>query len=314
MPAPIIWSTSYRPDTIAKCILPPDLKKTFSGIVATGEIPNMILHGTSGVGKTTVARALCRELGIDYMFINASKDGDIDTLRTKIQEFASTVSLVSDIKVVILDEADYLTRATQPALRSFIEGFSNNCRFILTCNFFDKIIDPLQSRCNVISFRSSSKDRPDLAKQFMDSVKEILDSHKIPYDEKVLASVIIDKFPDFRRALNRLQDYANSSGKIDSGILSRVLDSAGVDVLIKYLKDKEFTKMRSWVGVHVSDNEPTKLIRVLYDDLYKTLKKDDIPRAILILAECQFRLAQVADPEIQLVASFTELMLECRFE
>lgn len=308
-----IWSIKYRPNKIADCILPPALEDVFTGVVESGTLQNMILAGDAGVGKTTVAKALCDELGLDSMFINASKDGDIDTLRTKIQQFASTVSMMGNGKVVILDEADHLTRATQPALRSFMEEFADNCRFILTANFLNKIIDPLQSRCHVITFQSQSKDKPMLAQKFMGSVCNILDTEGVEYDKKVVAEVIMKNFPDFRRTLNELQSYSIKNNKIDSGVLSRVVDAADVKVLIGYLKNQEFTEMRKWVGVHAADIEPQTLIRNLYDGMYNYLKKDYIPKAVLILAECQYRMGMCADSEIQLVASMTELMLECEY-
>lgn len=310
-----IWSVEYRPKTIDECILPEALKSVFSGIVEKKSIPNMILHGNAGVGKTTVAKAICAELGLDYMFINASKDGDIDTLRTKIQQFASTVSMMSDnVKVVILDECDHLSRATQPALRSFIEEFADNCRFIMTCNFINKVIDPLQSRCHVINFQAKSSDKPKLAMQFMKSVKNILDSESVEYDDKVVAEVITKHFPDFRKTLNELQTYSIKNSKIDSGILSKMVESADVSVLVSCLKNKEFTKMRKWVAIHIVDSDANVLIRELYDRLYAIMKKNSIPQAILILAECQYRLGFVVDPEIQLVASLAEMMGTCEFE
>lgn len=309
-----IWSIDkYRPRKVDDCILPPALEEIFTGVVESGTLQNMIFAGEPGVGKTTVAKALCDELGMDCMFINASKDGDIDTLRTKIQQFASTVSMTGNGKCVILDEADCLTRATQPALRSFIEEFSSNCRFIMTANELNKIIDPLQSRCHVVIFQSPSKDKPAIAQKFMNRVCEILELEKVEYDKKVIAEVITKNFPDFRRTLNELQSYSNKNNKVDSGILSRMVDVGDVKILVSYLKKQEFTEMRKWVGIHAADMNPTLLIRNLYDGMYEYLKKDSIPKAVLILAECQYRLSMVADPEIQLVASFTELMLECDF-
>lgn len=305
-----IWSIKYRPQKIEECVLPPALSEVFSGIVESDSLPNMIFHGTAGVGKTTVAKALCKEMALDYMFINASKDGDIDTLRTKIQQFASTVSMLGGYKVVVLDEADHLTRATQPALRSFIEEFAGNCRFILTCNFINKIIDPLQSRCHVVNFQTKSGDRPILAQKFMGAVECILEDQKVEYDKKVLAEVITKNFPDFRRTLNELQSYSIKNNRIDTGILTRVVGEADVKALVSHLKKQEFTEMRRWVGIHAVDTDPAILIRDLYDGIYTFAKKDSIPRAILILAECQYRLASVTDSEIQLVASFTEMMME----
>ena len=309
-----MWSIKYRPKKIADCILSTELEDVFSGMVEKKTFCNMILSGTSGVGKTTVAMALCDELGLEYMKINASKDGDIDTLRTHIQQFASTVSMMgSDIKVVILDEGDAITRTTQTALRSFMEDFAGNCRFIITCNFINKIIDPLQSRCHVINFTSPVKERPALAQKFMTSIMSILEDEGVEYDKKVIAEVILENFPDFRKALNELQKYSTRFNKIDTGILASVVNSADVKTLVSHLKKKEFTEMRKWVAINSVDADPEKLIRDLYDGVYEYLKKDSIPSAIIILADCQYKLSMVADPEIQLVASLAELMLECGF-
>lgn len=310
-----VWSISHRPKTVKDCILPKGLEDIFSGIVDSKMIPNMIFHGDSGVGKTTVARAICNELDADYMFVNASKDGDIDTIRTKIQKFASTVSMSDSecAKVVILDECDGLTRASQPALRAFIEEFAKNCRFIMTCNFINKIIDPLQSRCHVINFKTPAAERPKLAEKFMNSVISILDEEGVTYDKKVVANIITKHYPDFRRVLNDLQAYSIRHKKIDTGILTKVVGSADVKTLVKHLKEKEFTKMRKWIALHVVDTDPQSLIRDIYDGLYDTMQKKSIPKAVMILAECQYRLSFVADPEIQLVSAFTELITECEW-
>jgi len=310
----VLWVEKYRPTKIEDCILPESIKKTFRDIVASGDLPtNFLFSGGAGVGKTTVARALANELGLDCMVVNASQDGNIDTLRTKIQQFASTVSLVGGRKILILDEADYLNpNSTQPALRGFMEEFARNTSFILTCNFKNRIITPISgSRCSVIEFRIPFADRPKLAGQFMKRVKYILAQEKVEYTEAVVVELIKKFFPDFRRVLNELQRYS-VGGKIDEGLLSQISDIA-LSELIKSLREKNFDKVRKWVAQNV-DNDPTRIFRSLYDSLYSELIEASIPPAILILADYQYKAAFVADIEINLVAALIQIMVECEFK
>ena len=301
----------YRPKTVAECVLPEALADTFTDIVKLGDIPNMILSGGAGCGKTTVARALCDELGRDVLFINASEDGGIDTLRTRIRQFASAVSLGGGIKVVILDEADYLNpQSTQPALRGFIEEFAKNCRFILTCNFEHRIIEPLHSRCTCIDFKIPAKEKPKMAKQFLSRTKMILDTEKIEYDERVLAELIIQHFPDFRRVLNEIQRYA-VSGSIDTGIL--VASDVSTETLVKALKTKNFGEIRKWV-VDNSDRDTAHVFRKIYETLLDELQTSAIPQAVLTLSEYQHRAAFAADQEINLAACCVALASECTFK
>jgi DNA polymerase III delta prime subunit len=301
----------YRPKTVADCVLPEALTDTFTDIVKSGDIPNMILSGGAGCGKTTVARALCDELGRDVLFINASEDGGIDTLRTRIRQFASAVSLGGGIKVVILDEADYLNpQSTQPALRGFIEEFAKNCRFILTCNFKHRIIEPLHSRCTCIDFKIPAKEKPKMAKQFLTRTKGILDEEKIGYDERVLAELIIQHFPDFRRVLNEIQRYS-VSGSIDTGIL--VASDVSTETLVKALKSKSFGDIRRWV-VDNSDRDTAHVFRKVYETLIDTLQPSSIPQAVLTLSEYQHRAAFAADQEINLAACCVALASECTFK
>ena len=301
----------YRPKTVADCVLPEALTDTFTDIVKSGDIPNMILSGGAGCGKTTVARALCDELGRDVLFINASEDGGIDTLRTRIRQFASAVSLGGGIKVVILDEADYLNpQSTQPALRGFIEEFAKNCRFILTCNFKHRIIEPLHSRCTCIDFKIPAKEKPKMAKQFLTRTKGILDEEKIQYDERVLAELIIQHFPDFRKVLNEIQRYS-VSGSIDTGIL--VASDVSTETLVKALKSKSFGDIRRWV-VDNSDRDTAHVFRKVYETLIDTLQPSSIPQAVLTLSEYQHRAAFAADQEINLAACCVALASECTFK
>jgi len=307
----ILWVEYYRPKKIADCILPASLKKTFLEFVAKNELPNLLLSGGSGVGKTTVARALCEELSRDYMIINGSEESGIDVLRTKIKSFASTVSLQGGQKVVILDEADYLNpQSTQPALRGFIEEFHNNCRFIFTCNFKNRIIEPLHSRCSVIEFKINGG-RQQLAAQLLDRCAVILNEQKVEYDSKVVAELIMKHFPDNRRVLNELQRYS-VSGQIDSGILVN-LSEVSMKELALHLKEKEFTQVRKWV-VDNLDNDPIKIFRKIYDNLYNYLTPSTIPAAVILLGEYQFKAAFVADQEINLLACLTEIMSQCQFK
>lgn len=301
----------YRPKTVAECVLPESLADTFTDIVKLGDIPNMILSGGAGCGKTTVARALCDELGRDVLFINASEDGGIDTLRTRIRQFASAVSLGGGIKVVILDEADYLNpQSTQPALRGFIEEFAKNCRFILTCNFKHRIIEPLHSRCTCIDFKIPAKEKPKMAKQFLSRTKMILDAEKIQYDERVLAELIIQHFPDFRRVLNEIQRYS-VSGSIDTGIL--VASDVSTETLVKALKTKNFGEIRKWV-VDNSDRDTAHVFRKIYETLLDVLQPSAIPQAVLTISEYQHRAAFAADQEINLAACCVALASECTFK
>ena len=305
-----LWVEKYRPRTLDDCILPADQKQTFKEMLSKGEIQNMLLCGGAGMGKTTVARALCEELQTDYIIINGSEESGIDVLRTKIKQFASTVSFSGKPKVVILDEADYLNpNSTQPALRAFIEEFSNNCRFILTCNFKNRIIPPLHSRCAVIEFKLPKADKPKIASAFFKRVTEILSLEKIESDGKVVARVIEKHFPDYRRVLNELQKYS-STGKIDEGILVSLSD-ANMNELLASLKEGDWKKMRTWV-VNNLDNDPQTIYRKLYDTLTEHVKQ--VPQLVLLLADYQYKSAFCADQEINLVACLTEIMAAVEFK
>ena len=309
-----IWVEKYRPTTIDECILPKGIKKTFQDFVERGEIPNMLLSGPPGIGKTTVAKALCHQLGSDYYVINGSDEGRfLDTVRNSAKNFASTVSLTSDSKhkVIIIDEADNTTSDVQLLLRASIEEFSKNCRFIFTCNYKNKIIDPLHSRCSVVDFSVNKKDKPTIAAQFFARLNSILEEEKVETDKKVLAELINKHFPDWRRVLNECQRYA-VSGKIDSGILAAFSDVA-VNDLIKNLKQKNFSEVRKWVVTNM-DNDTSVLLRRIYDSLYDSLVNSSIPAAVLIIAKYQFQIAFVADQEINLLAALTEIMVECEFK
>ena len=305
-----LWVEKYRPQTISDCILPDGLKQTFQEYVDAGEISNMLLCGTAGTGKTTVARALCNELGCDYIVINGSDESGIDVLRTKIRDFASTVSFESKAKVVILDEADYLNpNSTQPALRAFIEEFSGNCRFIFTCNFKNRIIEPLHSRTSVIDFKIDKKDRPEMAQKFMGRMQYILTQEGIPYEQNVLAELLMKHFPDYRRVINELQRYSRS-GSIDSGILSNIAE-INTKGLIDSLKDKDWKKMRQWVVNNV-DNDPQGVYRKVYDALIDKVKQ--VPHLVLLIADYQYKSAFVADQEINLTACLTDIMASVEFK
>ena len=304
-----LWVEKYRPQTIEDCILPTELKNTFKEFVENKELPNLILSGGAGIGKTTVAKALCQEMGLDHMLINGSEDGNIDTLRTKIRHYASTVSFSSQGKVVILDEADYLNpQSTQPALRGFIEEFAGNCRFILTCNFRNRIITPLQSRCSVIEFKINKDQENKIMARFMDRTRSILDVENIEYNPKIVSLLIMKYFPDWRRVLNELQRYS-AGGVIDEGLLINLNDIKMSD-LSKLLKERKFTDMRKWVVDNV-DNDPTVIFRAIYDGLYEHINPSSIPQAVVTIADYQYKSAFVADQEINLVACLTELMVEC---
>jgi DNA polymerase III delta prime subunit len=305
-----LWVEKYRPRKISDCILPQTLKNTFQEFVDKDNIPNMLLAGTAGTGKTTIARALCEELGCEYIIINGSEESGIDVLRTKIKDFASTVSLAGKTKVVILDEADYLNpNSTQPALRGFIEEFSKNCRFIFTCNYKNRIIPPLHSRTTVVDFKLSKDDKPAMAAKFFKRVSDILKEEQVTFDPKAVAEVLNKHFPDYRRVLNELQRYA-SSGNIDAGILTNISD-ANMKELLTALREKDFKKMRGWV-VNNMDNDPNMLFRKLYDTLLTEVVQ--VPQLVLLLADYQYKAAFVADAEINLVACLTEIMAACEMK
>ena len=305
-----LWVEKYRPKTIAETILPDNLKQTFQKTVDTGELPNMLLTGTAGLGKTTVAKAMCNELALDYIIINGSEEGNIDTLRTKIKQFASTVSLQGGYKVVILDEADYLNpQSTQPALRGFIEEFANNCRFILTCNFKNRIIEPLHSRCGVYEFNTSKKDMTQLAGNFMERVTAILEAEKVEYDKRTVADLIMKFAPDWRRVLNELQRYSVLGSVVGSNAST---GSGAFDNLFAFLKEKDFKRMRSWV-VNNIDTDAAAIFRGLYDQMNDKVQPQSVPQLVLILADYQYKNAFVADHELNVVACLTEVMANVKF-
>jgi DNA polymerase III delta prime subunit len=309
-----IWVEKYRPQTIEDCILPDNIKKTFQDFLNTGEIPNMLLAGPPGVGKTTVAKALCNELGADFYVINGSDEGRfLDTVRNNAKNFASTVSLSSEAKhkVIIIDEADNTGNDVQLLLRAFIEEFAGNCRFIFTCNYKNKILEPLHSRCAVVEFNIKGKEKQEIAAKFFQRLLYILDKEKVEADKKVLVELINKHFPDWRRVLNECQRYS-VSGKIDTGILA-VFSDVAVNDLLKNLKEKNFSEVRKWV-VSNMDNETSMLLRRIYDSLYGALVSSSIPAAVLIIAKYQYQIAFVADQEINLLAALTEIMVECEFK
>ena len=309
-----LWVEKYRPRTIEECILPDNIKQTFLDFLDKGEVPNLLLAGPAGCGKTTVAKALCNELGVDYYVINGSDEGRfLDTVRNNAKNFASTVSLASTAKhkVIIIDEADNTTNDVQLLLRAFIEEFSGNCRFIFTCNYKNKIIEPLHSRCAVVEFGIKGRDKPALAASFFKRVQQILDTESIEYDNKVLVELVNKHFPDWRRVLNECQRYS-VGGKIDAGILATFSDVA-VNELIKNLKEKNFAEVRKWIVSNL-DNDTTVLLRRVYDNLYDSLVPGSIPAAVLVLAKYQYQGAFVADQEINMLACMTEIMVECEFK
>ena len=306
----MLWVERFRPKTIEECILPDSLKSTFQEYVNRKEIPNLLLSGSAGVGKTTVAKALCEEVGCDYIVINGSDENGVDTIRVKIKNYASSVSLMGGRKVIILDEADYLTPNAQAILRASIEEFSNNCSFIFTCNFKNRIIDPIHSRCTCIDFKLNGS-KAKMASAFFKRVEWILGQEKIEYEKDVVAAIITKHFPDNRRILNELQRYG-VSGKIDKGILHSVADVQLAD-LIKALKSKDFAGARKWVTQNL-DNDPAKIYRKLYDGLYELLQPNSVPQLVLHLAKYQYQAAFVPDHEINMIACLTEIMVDCEFK
>ena len=309
-----IWVEKYRPQTIEECILPEATKKTFQSFLDKGEIPNMLLAGPPGIGKTTVAKALCNQLGVDYYVINGSDEGRfLDTVRNNAKSFASTVSLSSDAKhkVIIIDEADNTSNDVQLLLRAFIEEFAGNCRFIFTCNYKNKILEPLHSRCTVVEFGIKGKERARIANGFFSRLREILEGEGVQYEPKALIELISKHFPDWRRVLNECQRYS-VGGKIDSGILASFGDIA-VNDLVKNLKERNFPEVRKWIVSNL-DNDPNVLLRRAYDALYEVLDGPSIAAAVLIVAKYQYQSAFVADQEINLLAAMTEIMVECNFK
>lgn len=307
-----LWCEKYRPRTVSDTVLPNELKTTFQTFVDEGNVPNLLLTGKPGTGKTTVARAMLEELKCDYIIINGSLNGNIDTLRNDILQFASSMSLTGGRKYVILDEADYLNpNSTQPALRNFMEEFSKNCGFILTCNFKNRIIEPLHSRCSVVEFKIPSSEKPKLATNFFKRIVDILNTETITFDQKSVAALVEKYFPDFRRTLNELQRYS-VTGSIDSGILS-IVQETNIKELVQFMKNKDFSHMRRWVGEN-TDIDATVLFRKFYDQSNDYFKLSSIPQMVLIIADYQYKHAFVADPEVNMVAFLTEVMIECEFK
>jgi|TARA_B110000977_G_scaffold111869_1_gene145024 DNA polymerase III delta prime subunit len=308
----MLWVEKFRPKKISECVLTEDLKKTFQAFVDDGHIPNLLLTGGPGVGKTTVAKAMLEELGATYMMINGSEESGIDVLRNKIKNFASTVSMDGNRKFVILDEADYLNpQSTQPALRGFIEEFHKNCGFILTCNFKNRIIDPLHSRCSVIEFRIPASEKPKLAGEFFTRVQGILDGEGVQYQPKAVAGVVEKYFPDWRRVLNELQRYS-ISGMIDSGVLVNISETNMKD-LNTFLKEKDFKSIRKWVANNL-DNDPSRMYRKIYDSLYVDIQPQTVPHLVLATADYSYKSAFVADQEINMLAFMIEVMTQVQFK
>jgi DNA polymerase III delta prime subunit len=307
-----LWVEKYRPKTIEDCVLPDRLKSVFQEFVNKGGIPHLILAGTAGTGKTTVARALCEQLGMDYLFLNGSDENGIDTFRMKIKGYASSMSLTGDKKAIIIDEADYLNpNSVQPALRGAMEEFEDNCRFIFTCNYKNRIIEPLHSRSTVIDYKLKAEEKPKMARDFMRRIEDMLKSEGVAYNGKAVGQFIMKHFPDFRKTINELQTYVVAHGEVNEGILSISADVSLTD-LVRALKDRNFRDMRQWVAQHGND-DPSRLYRKIYDSLYEILKKEAIPPAVIILAKYQYQAAFVADQELNLTACLTELMAECEF-
>jgi DNA polymerase III delta prime subunit len=306
----LLWTEKYRPKTIEDCILPERLKLPFQEYVNQRNIPNLLLAGGAGVGKTTVAKALCNEVGCDYIVINGSDESGIDTFRTKIKNYASSMSLTGGRKVIIIDEADYLNpNSTQPALRNAIEEFASNCSFIFTCNYKNRIIEPLHSRCAVIEFSLKNGEKAKMASAFFKRIQSVLQSESVDYDDKVIAELIKKHFPDFRRIINELQRYSQF-GKIDTGVLAQIGDISIAEI-VKFIRDKDFGSIRKWVATN--DVDSNTLYRKLYESMYDVMKPQSIPQAVLILADYQYKAAFVADQEINTVACLTEIMVNCEF-
>ena len=306
----LLWTEKYRPKTIEDCILPERLKLPFQEYVNQRNIPNLLLAGGAGVGKTTVAKALCNEVGCDYIVINGSDESGIDTFRTKIKNYASSMSLTGGRKVIIIDEADYLNpNSTQPALRNAIEEFASNCSFIFTCNYKNRIIEPLHSRCAVIEFSLKNGEKAKMASAFFKRIQSVLQSESVEYDDKVIAELIKKHFPDFRRIINELQRYSQF-GKIDTGVLAQIGDISIAEI-VKFIRDKDFGSIRKWVATN--DVDSNTLYRKLYESMYDLMKPQSIPQAVLILADYQYKAAFVADQEINTVACLTEIMVNCEF-
>ena len=307
----LLWVEKHRPQTVSDCILPERLKTVFQEYVNQKQIPNLLLSGGAGVGKTTIAKAMCNEVGCDYMIINGSDESGIDVFRNKIKNYASSMSLSGGRKVIIIDEADYLNpNSTQPALRNAIEEFASNCSFIFTCNYKTRIIEPLHSRCAVIDFGLQNGEKAQMASAFFKRIEYILDSEKVDYDKKVVAELIKKHFPDFRRVINELQRYSQL-GKIDVGILSQIGDIS-ITQIVKHLKEKDFASVRKWAATTEIDN--ATFFRKLYDSLYDIIKPQSIPQVVLILADYQYKQAFVVDSEFNLVACLTEIMANAEFK
>jgi replication factor C small subunit len=306
-----LWCEKYRPHTVADCILPDRIKKVFQEYVDQGNIPNLMLTGSAGVGKTTIAKAMCEQLQANNIFINSSEERGIDMLRTKIKSYASTMSMTGGRKVIILDEADYLTPEAQAGLRGAIEEFSNNCSFIFTCNFKSRLIDALHSRCSVVDFTLKNEEKPKMAMQLSKRLSNILDQEGVQYDKAVVQQLVAKYFPDYRRTLNELQRYS-ASGAIDAGVLAQISDVRKIADLVGYLKEGKFGDMRKWVVTN-SDIEPARIYRRIYDSLFDYFKPESIPQAVVILGKYQYQAAFVADHEINLVACLTEMMVDCEF-
>ena len=307
----LLWTEKYRPQTVSDCILPDRLRQPFQEYVNQKNIPNLLLSGGAGVGKTTIAKAMCNQVGCDYIIINGSDESGIDVFRNKIKNYASSMSLMGGRKVIIIDEADYLNpNSTQPALRNAIEEFASNCSFIFTCNFKNRIIEPLHSRCAVVDFTLKNGEKAQMAGQFFKRIQSVLSNETVEYDDKVIAELVKKHFPDFRRIINELQRYSQF-GKIDVGVLNQIGDVA-INDIVKFLKDKDFGSIRKWVASN--DIDAATLFRKLYDNLYDTLKPQSIPQAVVILADYQYKNAFVADAEINTVACLTELMVSLEFK